>query len=179
MPSCKDCKFSHRKGHWCEKYRKNTMPYHPSCFDGFELSDDAKKKVFSFPKIIHFKVNAMYVMARALEKMVYDIDLNMKKYKHHFSEDKAKTFARMVAYISKAQEEFDELEKDYTKNLDDKEYSLMNRDAQELVRLVLLFGDKCSRDKENNDNLFKYLRSMTGEEIVKEEDLERFYKTQW
>ena len=176
MPSCKDCKEAYRKGHWCNARRKNIAPYHTAC-ELFLMSDEAKERIKSvkIPEIIDFEANTLYIIARAMEILIYDIDKRLNYHRRRFDEDKRKLFAHITDYIDKLKEKFDKLEKDYTYNLNTTDYDTMNRDANELVRLILLYGDKCSCDRENSEDLFQLLKFMSGKNVVKDDDLKRFY----
>ena len=45
----------------------------------------------------------------------------------------------------------------------------------ELARLLLLYYEKCAFDDDNQNEVFKKLRSLDGEGMFTEEDLKRFY----
>lgn len=45
----------------------------------------------------------------------------------------------------------------------------------ELARLILLYYEKCAFDDDNYSEVFKKLRSLDGDGMFTEEDLERFY----
>ncbi len=168
---CADCKYAGKKGWFCSQFRKNTTPYHLPC-ESFVAKEE---ETHEMPKIIDLETNLMYVLMRSVEYLVYDIDRRLRNEKCQFNGDKKKQIAKIQAQVDRTKEEFDKLEKDYTKNLNTSDYDLMMRDAFECIRLMLLYADRCGYDVDNRDAAFKFIRGLASAGVVTEEDLNRFY----
>lgn len=53
-------------------------------------------------------------------------------------------------------------------------YDAFNADSNEIIRLVLLYIDRCSKDKAAFGKVFKTLRQLPSKEIFTNEDIARF-----
>ncbi|MGN0929866.1 MAG: hypothetical protein ACI4N3_04460, partial [Alphaproteobacteria bacterium] len=139
------------------------------------MKEDELKEKIEIPKIVDLETNLMYIMMRSVEYFIYDIDRRLKKQSYTFSEKKKRQLLGISYELSRLKNEFDKLEKDYTNNLKGEDYDIMMRDAFEHIRLMLLYADRCGSSEDNRNALFKFIRSLNGENIVSEDDLKRFY----
>lgn len=54
------------------------------------------------------------------------------------------------------------------------QYDSFNSDCNELIRLLMMFVDRCSRDEEACREVFAALERQTSKGIYPDEDIERF-----
>lgn len=94
-----------------------------------------------------------------------------------------KNITKAVRDFNKARTAYDTfIEPSRTKCLTDKKTGKFNvldnddnmRDANEMLRLLLLYYDKCFQDFDNVNAVFKYLRSLKGQGAFTDADVERF-----
>lgn len=175
--TCVDCKFSRRKGHRCEKFFRNVTPSRPSC-DAFEkkVEEGKKEESYRVSRFTNIQTNLMYILMRSVEILIYNIDKGLRYERRSFSEKKRKQLMEISSLIGRLKDEFDRLEKDYTDTLTVEGLDILRRDANEHLRLMLLYIDRCSTDKDNSDALFKFLRSLKSDGIIGEEELNNFYE---
>ena len=129
-------------------------------------------------KVLQAEINIAYLLSLTLDKMLMDAERRMTAQRIVFRRDKKQSFNKIIDGIQRTFKACAELNEDielesapsgYT-DLDD-----WNRSANETVRLLLLFSDKCWKSDDNANCVFKYLRSLDGEGVITEEALERFY----
>ena len=129
-------------------------------------------------RTLQVEVNIAYMFSLALDKLMMDIERRLLLQKEIFRRDKKVLFNKMMDGIYRAYRAAAELNTDIEVSASETSYKdldVWNDEANELCRLVLLYSDKCGKYPDNANEVFKLLRSMKGEDVITEKDLERFY----
>ena len=121
--------------------------------------------------------NTLYMMSLAMDRIMRTCEWLMAKNSEAWKREKKQIFTRYTKAVRTAcilqdmltQDIYDCDEKHDYRNVD-----VWLEEANELARLVLLFADK-SVNPDAIDDIFKHIRSITGEGIVDEKLLESFY----
>lgn len=124
------------------------------------------------------EINVTYVIALALSMLINDIEKSLLSRKVRYKQDRKRRFNNIISSIKEIKRNLDII--DYIDFAEDLEghydaYQYYQEDAAELARLVLLFADRQGHDPDNANEVFRLLRSQTGEGIIDEETLKRFY----
>lgn len=124
------------------------------------------------------EINVTYVIALALSMLINDIEKSLISRGVRYKQDRKRRFNNIISSIKEIKRNLDII--DYIDFAEDLEghydaYQYYQEDAAELARLVLLFADKQGHDPDNANEVFRLLRSQTGEGIIDEETLKRFY----
>lgn len=124
------------------------------------------------------EINVTYVIALALSMLINDIEKSLISRGVRYKQDRKRRFNNIISSIKEIKRNLDII--DYIDFAEDLEghydaYQYYQEDAAELARLVLLFADRQGHDPDNANEVFRLLRSQTGEGIIDEETLKRFY----
>lgn len=175
---CMNCEFSCNMNRRCKLLKKPINAKDRSC-ELFRPVPDPE-----IPSIVVLETNVMYIMSRAIEILIADIDKKLKEtsHKYYFDLEKKSQFAEVFKDIEQFNRDYYKIEqqfvngtRDGNKNtVDWKVYDQFRDDANELIRLSLLFGDRCSNSQRKVEGLFRYIKAMSSKGILKDEDLERF-----
>ena len=124
------------------------------------------------------EINVTYVIALALSMLINDIEKSLLSRRVRYKQDRKRRFNNIISSIKEIKRNLDII--DYIDFAEDLEghydaYQYYQEDAAELARLVLLFADRQGHNPDNANEVFRLLRSQTGEGIIDEETLKRFY----
>ena len=124
------------------------------------------------------EINVTYVIALALSMLINDIEKSLLSRRVRYKQDRKRRFNNIISSIKEIKRNLDII--DYIDFAEDLEghydaYQYYQEDAAELARLVLLFVDRQGHNPDNANEVFRLLRSQTGEGIIDEETLKRFY----
>lgn len=124
------------------------------------------------------EINVTYVIALALSMLINDIEKSLLSRRVRYKQDRKRRFNNIISSIKEIKRNLDII--DYIDFAEDLEghydaYQYYQEDAAELARLVLLFADRQGYNPDNANEVFRLLRSQTGEGIIDEETLKRFY----
>lgn len=124
------------------------------------------------------EINVTYVIALALSMLINDIEKSLISRGVRYKQDRKRRFNNIISSIKEIKRNLDII--DYIDFAEDLEghydaYQYYQEDAAELARLVLLFADRQGYNPDNANEVFRLLRSQTGEGIIDEETLKRFY----
>ena len=124
------------------------------------------------------EINVTYVIALALSMLINDIEKSLLSRRVRYKQDRKRRFNNIISSIKEIKRNLDII--DYIDFAEDLEghydaYQYYQEDAAELARLVLLFADRQGYHPDNANAVFRLLRSQTGEGIIDEETLKRFY----
>lgn len=124
------------------------------------------------------EINVTYVIALALSMLINDIEKSLLSRRVRYKQDRKRRFNNIISSIKEIKRNLDII--DYIDFAEDLEghydaYQYYQEDAAELARLVLLFADRQGHNPDNANEVFRLLRSQTGEGIINEETLKRFY----
>ena len=124
------------------------------------------------------EINVTYVIALALSVLINDIEKSLLSRRVRYKQDRKRRFNNIISSIKEIKRNLDII--DYIDFAEDLEghydaYQYYQEDAAELARLVLLFADRQGHNPDNANEVFRLLRSQTGEGIIDEETLKRFY----
>ena len=114
------------------------------------------------------EINVTYVIALALSMLINDIEKSLLSRRVRYKQDRKRRFNNIISSIKEIKRNLDII--DYIDA-----YQYYQEDAAELARLVLLFADRQGHNPDNANEVFRLLRSQTGEGIIDEETLKRFY----
>ena len=124
------------------------------------------------------EVNICYMMSRAIDRLMMDIESRLLTKKIEFRREKKVLFKRLMdsvagvyRYASLLNEDIEES----AKSSNYKDLQIWADEENELCRLVLLYADKCGKYPDASNEVFKLLRSFDGEGIITEDVLKRFY----
>lgn len=124
----------------------------------------------------NFEIHMMYDLARAAEILIYDIDRRLRQKNMCFHREKKQLFNKITGLVEALMKQYDKLEDDFVvAGLSAERYDLMRVEANELIRLVLLYADKTARSEDNLNKIFEFIKSLDGEGLVTDEVLNRFY----
>jgi len=113
-----------------------------------------------------------------MDRLMMDFERRMKASGQEFRRDKKFQFNQIIKGIQMAFRAFQVLNEDIEHSAEDKGWEVLDawyEEGLEIVRLLLLYDDRCGKSLTNRDNLFKYLRGMKGDGVITEEVLSRFY----
>ena len=124
------------------------------------------------------EINVTYVIALALSMLINDIEKSLLSRRVRYKQDRKRRFNNIISSIKEIKRNLDII--DYIDFAEDLEghydaYQYYQEDAAELARLVLLFADRQGHNPDNANEVFRLRRSQTGEGIIDEETLKRFY----
>ena len=124
------------------------------------------------------EINVTYVIALALSMLINDIEKSLLSRRVRYKQDRKRRFNNIISSIKEIKRNLDII--DYIDFAEDLEghydaYQYYQEDAAELARLVLLFADRQGHNPDNANEVFRLLRSQTGEGIIDKETLKRFY----
>lgn len=130
-------------------------------------------------EIIQQEVDILYSLSLVIDRLLIDLDRRMSVNLEEFSREKKKLFNRMQDGIKLAFQSIEKLNIDIEKTAEGSNYANLDiwyEGANELCRLLLLYFEKCELAVENSNQVFKFLRSLSGGKgLIDEEVLERFY----
>lgn len=141
---------------------------------------------------INFKLTMMFTMALATQLIMEDmepdlkfegVDANWRRETRFGLQEISKNLDKAVRSFAKARAAYERfIEPSRNKCMKDKEtgkFSVQNhddnmRDANEIIRLLMLYCDRCFLYFDNVNSVFTHLRSLKGQDIFTDEDIERF-----
>lgn len=140
---------------------------------------------------INFKLTALHVLALATQILMEDMDAEMKlegvsaewRRETRFGlkeiSDNIGKASRCFGKARTAYERFIEPSKDRCMRDKDGRFSPQMytdnlKDANELLRLSLLYMEKCYQDFDNVNAVFRHLRSLKGCGVLEDTDIERY-----
>lgn len=130
------------------------------------------------PDALSSEINTLYLVSLAMDRLMMDFERRMKASGQEFRRDKKFQFNQIIKGIQMAFRAFQVLNEDIEHSAEDKGWEVLDawyEEGLEIVRLLLLYDDRCGKSLTNRDNLFKYLRGMQGDGVITEEVLSRFY----
>lgn len=113
-----------------------------------------------------------------MDRMMLDFERRMKASGQEFRRDKKFQFRQIIDGVQRAYRAFQVLNEDIEHSCESKGWEVIDawyEEALELVRLVLLYDDRCGKNVGNRDKVFTFLRGLEGDNTITEEALERFY----
>lgn len=143
-------------------------------------------------KKINFKLTMMFTMALAAQLLLEDmepelkfngVDANWRRETRFGLGEISKNLGKALSSFNKARTAYEMfIEPSRERCMRDKEtgkFSVQNhddnmRDANELIRMAMLYYDRCFLDFANVNAVFKFLRELPGQDIFTDEDIERF-----
>lgn len=126
----------------------------------------------------NFEINLLYIIIMATERIVDDIDKRLKAKKSEFHREKKMRFNQIIDSIKNIKRLNDLIDQeDYAVGLKGnyESYQYYQEDAYELARLLLLFGDRHTKDVEVGNKVIKFVRSLESAAIVDEDVLAKYY----
>ena len=126
----------------------------------------------------NFEINLLYIIIMATERIVDDIDKRLKTKKSEFHREKKMRFNQIIDSIKNIKRLNDLIDQeDYAVGLKGnyESYQYYQEDAYELARLLLLFGDRHTKDVEVGNKVIKFVRSLESAGIVDEDVLAKYY----
>lgn len=126
----------------------------------------------------NFEINLLYIIIMATERIVDDIDKRLKAKKNEFHREKKMRFNQIIDSIKNIKRLNDLIDQeDYAVGLKGnyESYQYYQEDAYELARLLLLFGDRHTKDVEVGNKVIKFVRSLESAGIVDEDVLAKYY----
>ena len=126
----------------------------------------------------NFEINLLYIIIMATERIVDDIDKRLKTKKSEFHREKKMRFNQIIDSIKNIKRLNDLIDQeDYAVGLKGnyESYQYYQEDAYELARLLLLFGDRHTKDVEVGNMVIKFVRSLESAGIVDEDVLAKYY----
>lgn len=124
------------------------------------------------------EINTLYLVSLAMDRLMMDFERRMKASGQEFRRDKKFQFRQIIDGVQRAYRAFQVLNEDIEHSCESKGWEVIDawsEEGLEIVRLLLLYDDRCGKSLTNRDNLFKYLRGMEGDGVITEEVLKRFY----
>lgn len=143
-------------------------------------------------KKINFKLTMMFTMALATQLLLEDMEPELKfngvdanwRRETRFGLGKiSQNLGKALSSFNKARTAYEMfIEPSRERCMRDKETKKFNaqvyddaqKDANEVLRLVMLYCEKCFQNFDNVNAVFKHLRSLEGMGIFTDEDIERF-----
>ena len=125
------------------------------------------------------ETNMLFNLMRMAEILMVDICRRFEVKGARFSQKKKQNYNKFINKVNEALRYFDEaIEDDYWVGAhgDSFQYDKMRFEANELIILLMLYVDRVSLKPEQYPLIFKYIRSLESCGVVKEEDLEFFYR---
>lgn len=129
------------------------------------------------PRVQDVEMNVLYMMSQAMDKLLMDADKRgILRNDVRVVREKKMLYRRLTSCISGAFRAIGEMNDDieFCAKDDYTKLDLWAEESNELCRLVLLFADKCGKNVDNANAVFKFLRSLDGEGIITEDDLDKF-----
>lgn len=126
----------------------------------------------------NFEINLLYIIIMATERIVDDIDKRLKAKKSEFHRERKMRFNQIIDSIKNIKRLNDLIDQeDYAVGLKGnyESYQYYQEDAYELARLLLLFGDRHTKDVEVGNKVIKFVRSLESAGIVDEDVLAKYY----
>lgn len=126
----------------------------------------------------NFEINLLYIIIMATERIVDDIDKRLKAKKSEFHREKKMRFNQIIDSIKNIKRLNDLIDQeDYAVGLKGnyESYQYYQEDAYELARLLLLFGDRHTKDVEVGNKVIKFVRSLESAGIIDEDVLAKYY----
>ena len=123
------------------------------------------------------EINTLYMMSQAMDKILMDAERRgLVPPNLEVLREKKIQFRRLTSCVNGAFRAIADLIRDIEMSAID-DYTQLDTwadESNELCRLILLFADKCSKNMDNSNAVFKFLRSLEGEGVVTEDVLDRF-----
>lgn len=129
-------------------------------------------------RIITSEINTLYLVALAMDRLMMDFERRMRIAHQEFRRDKKYQFRQIIDGIQRAYRAFQVLNSDIEHAAEPGNYVTLDtwlEEANAVVRLLLLYDDRCGRILSNEESMFKFLRGLEGDGVITEEVLERFY----
>ena len=124
-----------------------------------------------------WEVSILHVMLQAVDVIIEDIDQQLHAQSASFRQDKKMYFKHYQRCIEQARGYLEKFGLDTScweaVGKDSRRYSNIIADANEMVRLILLYVDR-SHTEENYYNIFRFLRSLPENGIFPERFIGRF-----
>lgn len=142
------------------------------------MSNQSAKKVVA-REFEDIETNMLFNLMRMSEILMIDICRRFEAKGSRFQQKKKQNYNKFIAKVNEALRWFDEaMEDDYIEGANGStyQYDKMRFEANELIRLLLLYVDRVSLNPDNYPRIFQYIRSLESCQVVKEEDLDWFYR---
>ena len=142
------------------------------------MSNQPAKKVIT-REFEDIETNMLFNLMRMSEILMTDICRRFEAKGSRFQQKKKQNYNKFIAKVNDALRWFDEtMEDDYIEGANGStfQYDKMRFEANELIRLLLLYVDRVSLNPDNYHRIFQYIRSLESCQVVKEEDLDWFYR---
>lgn len=164
--TCSKCKFY---GETCLKTGAPTQPFLYGCKFWKEPSEPHLSKDNALVQVMFYMAGTIDLYAIWLEKLFNAQGRTFKhEMKRHFT-----GMSKAIKDLHYHADQLDIVVGDLSNAVEACDNRLLG--SLELARLLLLYYDKCAFDDDNQNEVFKKLRSMDGEGMFTEEDLKRFY----
>lgn len=129
------------------------------------------------PRVQDVEMNVLYMMSQAMDKILMDADRRgLVKPNLELIREKKILFKKLTNCIAGAFRAILDLNNDIEQSAkeDYSELDVWAEESNEMCRLILLFADKCGKNIDNANAVFKFLRGLEGEGVITENDLDRF-----
>lgn len=129
-------------------------------------------------KLVDIEINVLYTMSIAMDRLLMDFERNFAAEGGLMKRDRKAAYNKIISSIKDAYKSFEKLKEDVEHESSRDGYKTLDvwdEIGLEYVRLLLLYDEKCGESLANRDAIFRALRGMTGREVLKEENLSRFY----
>lgn len=123
------------------------------------------------------EMNILYSLSQVIDKILMDAERRgLVRPNLEIIREKKILFRRVSNCVQGAFRAIEEINKDIEQSAS-ADYRLLDEwavESNEMCRLLLLYYDKCDKNEDNANAVFKFLRSLEGEGIITESDLDRF-----
>lgn len=123
------------------------------------------------------EMNILYSLSQVIDKILMDAERRgLVRPNLELIREKKILFRRVSNCVQGAFRAIEEINKDIEQSAS-ADYRLLDEwavESNEMCRLLLLYYDKCDKNVDNANAVFKFLRSLEGEGIITESDLDRF-----
>ena len=164
--TCSKCKFY---GETCLKTGAPTQPFMYGCKFWKEPSEPHLSKDNALVQVMFYMAGTIDLYAMWLEKLFNAQGRTFKhEMKRHFT-----GMSKAIKDLHYHADQLDIVVGDLSNAVEACDNRLLG--SLELARLLLLYYEKCAFDDDNQNEVFKKLRSLDGEGMFTEEDIKRFY----
>ena len=187
LKKCDDCYFA--DGAWCKKLRKVHTIY--GCREHItkeelmvKVKEEIRKQEEEYERKMNFVLTIMINCASATQIMMEQFDKMIvdKNAEKQWRQERKKAFNEIRASAEKMRSLYERyIQPDIVGSMTSTEgkfdvtkYDDNQRDAHELVRLMMWHWEKCFNSYENVDKVFGFYDSLEGAGIFSKEEIEKF-----
>lgn len=187
LKKCEDCYFS--DGSWCKKGKMVHTIYgcrhHITEEELMEkIKEEMRKQELEFESKMNFLLTILVNSASATQIIMEKFDrmITDKNVEKEWRQERKKAFKDIKACAEKMRILYDRYiqpdivgsMKDENGKFDVAKYDDNQRDAYELVRLMLWHWEKCFKSFDNVDKIFGFYEKLPGAGVFSKEEIERF-----